>query len=146
MVGVTYTIILKIEIRRRVTMMLPSDCNMIRRTVLALAMPAALLVLAGCGTTATSAAGGDPPATPPIRLDRGLGFDRSFIDDQIASHQELLDRQEMLLGTPGHDPQLVALAKEGTDKLRQDLAALRAIQTELPRVATGNAAGLASPM
>jgi predicted outer membrane protein len=30
-----------------------------RRTALALAMPAALFALAGCGTTATSAAGGD---------------------------------------------------------------------------------------
>jgi hypothetical protein len=139
-------VMMKIEIGRKATMTLPSDRNMIRRTVLALAMPAALLVLAGCGTTAISAAGGDPPATPPIGLDRGLGFDRSFIDDQIASHQELLDRQEMLQGTPGHDPQLVALAQEGTDKLRQDLAALRAIQRELPTVATGNAAGLASRM
>ena len=125
-------------------MTLPTDRNMIRRTVLAVAMPAALLVLAGCGTTATSVAAGDPPATTPISTDRGLGFDRSFIDDQIASHQELLDRQEMLLGTPGHDPQLVALVKEGTDKLRQDLVALRAIQKQLPTVTAGNTAVVAS--
>ncbi|MBV9249937.1 MAG: DUF4142 domain-containing protein [Acetobacteraceae bacterium] len=71
-----------------------------------------------------------------IRLNRGLDFDRSFIDDQIASHQEALDRQEMLMGTPGQNPQLVALLKEGTEVLRQNLAALRAIQRELPPPAT----------
>ncbi|MBV8612348.1 MAG: DUF4142 domain-containing protein, partial [Acetobacteraceae bacterium] len=67
-----------------------------------------------------------------IRLNRGLDFDRSFIDDQIASHQEALDRHEMLMGTPGQNPQLVALAKAGAEVLRQNLAALRAIQRELP--------------
>jgi predicted outer membrane protein len=175
-----------------------------RRTVLALAMPAALFALAGCGTTVTSAPGGDVNAAdlefvtqayniitfdheecslaptyahtpavkeiaarllnranafaakldpivkaqgikPPtelrtdlrvrlyhIHLDRGLDFDRSFIDDQIASHVEALDRQEILLGTPGQNPQLLALAKEGTDELRQSLAALRTIQRQLP--------------
>ena len=126
-------------------MTLPSNRNVIRRTVLAL-MPAVLLVLAGYGTMATTAAAGEPPATPPVHPDRGLGFDRSFIDDQIATNQELLDRQEMLLRTPGHDPQLVALVKEGTDKLRQDLVALRAIQKQLPTVTAGNTAVLASGM
>ena len=124
-------------------MTLPSNRNVIRRTVLAL-MPAVLLVLAGYGTMPTTAAAGGLPATPPVHPDRGLGFDRSFIDDQIATNQELLDRQEMLLRTPGHDPQLVALVKEGTDKLRQDLVALRAIQKQLPTVTTGNPAVLAS--
>jgi predicted outer membrane protein len=175
-----------------------------RRTVLILAMPAALLALAGCRGAATSAPGGDMKAadlefvtqaynvitfdreecslaptyaqTPAvkeiaaellnranafaakldpiikarginqptelrtdlrvrlfhIRLDRGLYFDHSFIDDQIASHQEALDRQEMLMGTPGQSPQLLALAREGTEELRQSLAALRVIQRQLP--------------
>ena len=124
--------------------MSPSDSNITNRTVLALVMPTVLLVLAGFGTAATSASSGAPPATPMVRLDRGLEGDRSFIDDQIASHQELLDRQEMLLDTPGRNPQLVALAKEGTELLQQDLAALRAIQRQLPSVATGNATALAS--
>jgi hypothetical protein len=110
-------------------MTLPSHCNMTRRTVLALAIPAALLALSGCGTTQLLPS---PAATPAISVDRGLHSDRSFIDDQIASHQELLDREEMLLGTPGQNPQLVALAKEGTENLRRDLAALRAIQRKLP--------------
>ena len=112
--------------------MSPSDSNMTNRTVLALVMPTVLLVLAGFGTAATSASSGAPPATPTVRLDRRLDGDRSFIDYQIASHQELLDRQEMLLDTPGRNPQLVALAKEGTELLQQDLAALRAIQRQLP--------------
>jgi uncharacterized protein (DUF305 family) len=110
-------------------MTLPSDSNMTRRIVLALAIPATLLALSGCGTTQLPPS---PAATPAISVDRGLDFDRSFIDGQIASHQELLDREEMLLGTPGQNPQLVALAKEGTENLRQNLAALRTIQRKLP--------------
>jgi putative membrane protein len=70
------------------------------------------------------------------RLNRGLDFDRSFIDDQIASHQEALDRHEMLVGTLGQNSQLVALAKEGGEVLRRNLAALRAIQRELPPPST----------
>jgi len=125
-------------------MTIPSHRHTIRRTLLALSMPG-MLVLAGCGTTAISASGGDPRGTPSIRAYRGLEFDRSFIDDQIASNQELLDRQEMLLGTPGQNPQLVAVVKEGTETLRQDLAALRAIQRQLPStVANSNAAGSVS--
>ena len=178
--------------------------QVMRRSVFALAMPAALLALAGCGGTATSEPGGDMNAadlefvtegynlvtfdreecslaptyavTPAvkeiatkllkdanafaakadpiikargiklptelradlrvrlyhIRLNRGLDFDRSFIDDQIASHEEALYRSEMLLGTPGQNPQTVALAKEGIETVRQNLAALRAIQKQLP--------------
>ena len=113
-------------------MMLSSNRRITCRAVLAVAVPAALLVLAGCGTTVTSAVRGSTPPTLPVRAERGLDSDRSFIDGQIASHQELLDREEMLLGTPGQNPQLVALAKEGSENLRQDLAALRAIQTRLP--------------
>lgn len=67
-----------------------------------------------------------------IRLDRGLYFDHSFIDDQIASHQEVLDRREMFVGTPGQNPQLLALAKEGMEEVRQSLAELRVIQRQLP--------------
>ena len=176
-----------------------------RRTVLALAMPAALFALAGCQTpTATSAQGGDmnqadlefvteaynlirfdraecslAPAyahTPAvkeiaahllndadafdaklrpiikaqginrptelrsdlrvrlyhIRLNHGLDFDRSFLWDQIFSHREALHRVEMLLSTPGQNPQLVALAEEGIQAIRENLAALRAIQKQLP--------------
>jgi predicted outer membrane protein len=175
-----------------------------RRTVLALAMPGALLAVAGCGETATSATGGDinpaglefvteaynivtfdreecslaptyahTPAVkeiaaklleganlfaakldrimkawginPPtelrsdlrvrlyhIRLNHGLDFDRSFLWDQIFSHREALHRLEMLLSTPGQNPQLVALVKDRDERLRQNLAALRAIQRQLP--------------
>ena len=177
---------------------------MTRRTVLALAMPMALLTLAGCGGTAASAPGGNLSETdlefatqawnlvtfdreecslaptyahtpavkeiaaklldganmfaakldpiikawgvnPPtelrsdlrvrlyhIRLNHGLDFDRSFLWDQIFSHREALHRLEMLLSTPGQSPQLVALVKDRDEKLRQNLAALRAIQAQLP--------------
>ena len=113
-------------------MTLSSGWNVIRRTGLAVVTPAAVLVLAGCGTAATSVHGGNPPATRLISLNPGFYSDRSFIEDQIASNQELLDRQQVLLGTPGHDPQLAAVVKEGTAQLQQDLAGLRAIQSKLP--------------
>ena len=187
-----------------------------RRTVLALAMPGALLAVAGCRETATSAPGGDmnpadlefvneaynvitfdreecslaptyahTPAVkeiaahllddanvfaakldpiikawgvnPPaelrtdlrirllhIRLNRGLDFDRSFLWDQIFSHREALHRQEMLLGTPGQNPQLVGLVKEGIKEIRQNLAALRAIQSQLPPPAAATDSGMKS--
>jgi predicted outer membrane protein len=67
-----------------------------------------------------------------IRLNRGLDFDRSFVDDQIASHTEVLARRELMMATPGQNPQVVAVAKEGLEKVRQNLAALRAIQRQLP--------------
>ena len=175
-----------------------------RRTVLALATPAALLALLGCQTIVASAPGGEMnPADldfvteaynliifdreecslaptyaksaavealaahllddanafaakldpileaqgikPPIklrtdlrvrllhiRLNRELGFDLSFIDDQIASHTEVLARRELLMDTPGQNPQIVALAKEGIEEVRENLAALRAVQRDLP--------------
>src|SRR5208282_1148363 len=67
-----------------------------------------------------------------IRRDSGLDFDRSFVDDQIASHVELLDRYNMMEGTPGQNSQLVALAAQARPYLVKNLADLRAIQKQLP--------------
>jgi predicted outer membrane protein len=68
-----------------------------------------------------------------LRLNQGgLDFDRSFIDDQIASHTEVLARRELLIGTPGQNPQIVALAEDGIKEIRENLAALRAVQRQLP--------------
>ena len=174
-----------------------------RRTVLALAMPAALLTLAGCKSTTATSVGDMNPAdldfvtngynlvqfdieegelaqtyahsqavkdlatklladahlaqeqfdpvikaagiTLPselrsdlrirlfhIRRDRGLDFDRSFVDDQIASHVEFLDRYNMMKDTPGQNPQLVALAAQARPYFVKNLADLRAIQKQLP--------------
>lgn len=110
-------------------MRLLCDCHGTRRTVLALTIPAALLALSACGTTQLPRS---PAATPAISADRVRDADRSFIEDQIASQQELLDRQDVLLRTPGHDGQLAAVVKQGTEQLRQDLATLRAVQRQLP--------------
>jgi predicted outer membrane protein len=44
-----------------------------------------------------------------IRRDHGLDFDRSFISDQIASHEEFLARYMIMRDTPGQNRQLIAL-------------------------------------
>jgi predicted outer membrane protein len=67
-----------------------------------------------------------------IRRDSGLDFDRSFVDDQIASHVEFQDRYNMMEDTPGQNSQLVALAAQARPYLVKNLADLRAIQKQLP--------------
>ena len=67
-----------------------------------------------------------------IRQDSGLDFDRSFVDDQIAAHVEFLDRYNMMEDTPGQNSQLVALAAQARPYFVKNLAALRAIQKQLP--------------
>ncbi|HKM61591.1 MAG TPA: DUF4142 domain-containing protein [Acidisphaera sp.] len=67
-----------------------------------------------------------------IHRQGGLDFDRVFIDDQIASHQEVLDHYDMMMSTPGQNPQLVALSQQGIAEVRRNLAALRALQHQMP--------------
>jgi predicted outer membrane protein len=66
-----------------------------------------------------------------IRDNRGLDFDRSFVEDQIASHQEILDRYDMMMSAPARNPQLVALSREGIGEVRENLAALRGLQKQI---------------
>ncbi len=66
-----------------------------------------------------------------LRLNQGLDFDRSFIEDQIASHTDALDMQDRMSHTQGAHPQLQALAKEGLELLRENLGKLRVLQAQL---------------
>jgi len=66
-----------------------------------------------------------------LRLGQGLDFDRAFIDDQIVSHQDALNLQEMVTSTSGSNPQLQALSSQGTDTIRTNLAKLHDLQARM---------------
>ncbi len=66
-----------------------------------------------------------------MRLQSGLDFDRSFIDDQIATHQEIINRQQMMSGTPGMNAHIIELAQQGAEILKRNLAELRRLQREM---------------
>jgi len=59
-------------------------------------------------------------------------YDRQFLEDEIATHQEALRRQQQMADDPGGNPQLKALAVEGTQILRTNLAKLQALLKQLP--------------
>ena len=67
-----------------------------------------------------------------IRRDRGLDFDRSFIDDQLASHEEFLSRYDMMRNTPGQNPQLLALIARAAPRFQSNLNTLRELQKMMP--------------
>ncbi len=64
-----------------------------------------------------------------MRLDRGLDFDRTFINDQIQTHEEIVSRQEMSGATM--NPKIKQLAKAGAEILQRNLAELRALQRRM---------------
>jgi predicted outer membrane protein len=66
-----------------------------------------------------------------LRIQHGLDFDKQFLEDQIASHQEILNRQQMMMSTPGMNPQLTRLSQEGSQILERNLADLRRIQRQM---------------
>ncbi len=66
-----------------------------------------------------------------LRLGQGSDFDRSFIEDQIYSHEDALNMQQMLMDLPGGNPQLKALSRQGTALVQTNLAKLHALQRQL---------------
>ena len=66
-----------------------------------------------------------------MRLDRGLDFDRTFVNDQIQTHEELINRQEMMASGPTMNPKITELAKAGAEILKRNLAELRALQRRM---------------
>ncbi len=66
-----------------------------------------------------------------LRLGQGLDFDRAFLDDQISSHQDTLNLQEMMMQTPGANPKLSALSQKGNQIVRANLDLLRAQQRKM---------------
>ncbi len=72
-----------------------------------------------------------------MRLQQGLDFDRTYVADQIASHEELL-RMQGGVGDEGTvSPQFATLMRDGTSLVRENLEKLRALQRQVgspPRV------------
>lgn len=66
-----------------------------------------------------------------MRLQRGLDFDMTYLDDQIASHRDVLNEQQQLLGQPGGDPRLVALSREGTQLVDVNFEKLRDLRRRM---------------
>ena len=66
-----------------------------------------------------------------MRLQRGLDFDATYLDDQIASHQDVLNEQRQLLGQSDGDPRLVALAREGRQLVSVNLDKLRDLRRRM---------------
>lgn len=67
-----------------------------------------------------------------MRLQQGLDFDRAYVADQIASHEEVL-RMEDVMGNEGVSPQYTALMQQGNGLLRTNLERLRALQAKMTR-------------
>ncbi len=71
-----------------------------------------------------------------MRLQQGKDFDRTYVGDQIASHEELLRMQGgMNEGTVS--PEFAALMRQGTSLVQENLEKLRAVQPQVgatPRV------------
>jgi len=65
-----------------------------------------------------------------MRLQQGQDFDRNYVADQIASHEEVL-RTEDGMNNEGVTPQYMALMQRGTGLLRTNLDKLRTIQTRI---------------
>ena len=71
-----------------------------------------------------------------MRLQQGQDFDRTYVGDQIASHEELL-RMQGGMNEGAVSPQFAALMRDGTNLVRENLEKLRALQRQVgspPRV------------
>lgn len=65
-----------------------------------------------------------------MRLQQGLDFDRSYVADQIASHEEVLRAGEGM-SNEGVTPQYMALMQQGNGLLQTNLDKLRALQAKM---------------
>lgn len=65
-----------------------------------------------------------------MRLQQGLDFDRTYLADQIASHEEVLLMEDSM-GNAGASPEFLALMQQGTSLLRVNLEKLRELQRQM---------------
>ena len=66
-----------------------------------------------------------------MRYQKGLDFDRTYLDDQIASHEEALRNQETEVSGKEASPAIRDLAQRGEVLLRTNLQALRALRQDI---------------
>ena len=65
-----------------------------------------------------------------MRVQQGLDFDRTYVADQIASHEELL-LMEGGMGNEGVSPQFATLIQQGNSLVQTNLEKLRALQRQM---------------
>ena len=65
-----------------------------------------------------------------MQLQQGQAFDRTYIDDQIASHEEEVMMQDSMSGA-GVRPSIAALRDQGQDIIRRNLDTLRSLQAQI---------------
>lgn len=65
-----------------------------------------------------------------MRLQQGLDFDRAYVADQIASHEEAISMRNGMTGA-GASPKFMELMSKGDMLLRDNLEQLRALQREM---------------
>jgi len=65
-----------------------------------------------------------------MRLQQGLDFDRTYLADQIASHEEALMLEEGM-SNAGASPEFLALMQKGNSLLRVNLEKLRELQRQM---------------
>jgi predicted outer membrane protein len=71
-----------------------------------------------------------------MRLQQGLDFDRTYVGDQIASHEELL-RMQGGMNEGAVSPQFATLMRQGRSLVQENLENLRVLQRQVgspPRV------------
>ena len=71
-----------------------------------------------------------------MRLDHGLDFDRTYLDNQIASHEEAL-RNEDAMKTQEAGSRFATLAERGEVLLQMNLQALRALRQDMGNAPAG---------
>ncbi len=70
-----------------------------------------------------------------MRLENGLDFDRAFIDDQIASHQDTLALNQSM--PPGASPGIAQLASQGNTIVSANLQKLYELRQSMPQALSG---------
>lgn len=71
-----------------------------------------------------------------MRLQQGQDFDRTYVGDQIASHEELL-RMEGGMNEGAVSPEFTTLMRQGTSMVQENLDKLRVLQRQVgaaPRI------------
>ncbi len=66
-----------------------------------------------------------------LRLAQGRDLDRAFVEDQIFSHEDARNLQDMMMNEQGGNPKLAALAREGFDLVNANLVQLRELQQRM---------------
>ena len=65
-----------------------------------------------------------------MQLQQGQDFDRTYVDDQIASHEEEVMMQDAM-GGAGVSPPFAELRSQGQDIIHRNLDTLRGLQAQL---------------